>query len=140
MKRVPHVLVVILLSLACFCLLGPTALVAADKLPDSTTEVAGSPSEIQAVEQEATPDKPKTPLTGAETVAEDSGLLVKWLHMLDKDDSSDLESSGVVAFAPRLPGDLLGIVRAIGGDKGVWGFFIVLFLAALSFGIGFLIR
>ena len=138
MQSVFRAILVVLASLVCFYLLGPTNLVAAEQVPGSTSEAAATPAVSQPVEPEATPEGSPPPLSVAETAEEESGLLVKWLHMLDKDDTSDLESSGVVAFAPRVPGDLLRIVRAIGGDKGVWGFFVVLFLTALSFGIGFL--
>ena len=65
--------------------------------------------------------------------------LSKWLHMLDKHESAEIENSSVMAFAPQVPGDLARVLRSVGGDEGVKGIFKAFFLSIFSIGVGFLV-
>jgi small-conductance mechanosensitive channel len=66
--------------------------------------------------------------------------LTKWLHLLDKNEMTEIENSSVMAFAPQVPGDLARILKSIGEGHGTPpGFFYVLFLTLVSIGVGLLI-
>ena len=43
--------------------------------------------------------------------------LTKWLHMLDNNELAEIEKSSVMAFAPKVPGDLARFLKSVGGEK-----------------------
>ena len=67
-----------------------------------------------------------------------SPVLAKWLHMLDTNENAEIENSSVLAFAPRIPGDLARVLKSVGRESGSGGFLYVLFLAIISISFGFL--
>lgn len=64
-------------------------------------------------------------------------MLLKWLHIHDKDNSLLLEdNTSILAYGPKVPGNLAEVFGAIGEqDKGL-GFFSVMFRAILAIGLG----
>ncbi len=64
--------------------------------------------------------------------------LAKWLHMLDKHENSEIENSSVMAFAPKVPGDLARVFRPVEQEQGAPGIMYVLFVTFASIGVGFL--
>ncbi|MFT5697413.1 MAG: small-conductance mechanosensitive channel [Desulforhopalus sp.] len=65
-------------------------------------------------------------------------FLVSWLHMLDGGKQDGSEESSVLAFGPKVLGDLARVLGTAGGNKGFWGVALVLFKAVLSIALGFL--
>ena len=72
-------------------------------------------------------------------VAPRKRFLVSWLHMLDGAKKDGSEASSVLAFGPKVPGDLARVLSVAGGNNGFWGVFLVLFKAVSSIVIGFLL-
>lgn len=66
-------------------------------------------------------------------------FLVSWLHMLDGGKQDGSESSSVLAFGPKVPGDIARVLNVAGGDRGFWGVVLVLFKVVLSIVLGFLL-
>lgn len=65
-------------------------------------------------------------------------FLVSWLHMLDGSSREGLEGSSVLAFIPRLPGDLASVLNKTGGDKGFVGVALVLLKTVFAIALGWL--
>jgi len=65
--------------------------------------------------------------------------LANWLHMLDKNEITEIEDSSVIAFAPQVPGDLARVIKPEHGVKSSVGVLIVVLLSLVSVGSGFLI-
>jgi len=63
--------------------------------------------------------------------------IATWLHMLDKEVDGD--NSGVLAFAPQVPGDLARALRSAGGERGAKGLVYVFFISLISIAVGFLL-
>ena len=95
------------------------------------------------VEEEHTPAQIE--LTEADTgvladvSAPRNRFLVSWLHMLDGGKQDGSEATSVLAFGPKVPGDLARVLNVAGGDKGFWGVVLVLFKAVLAIALGFLL-
>ncbi len=86
----------------------------------------------------ATQDSDTTaPLANNNTVRHPA--LTKWLHMLDNSELAEIENSSVMAFAPKVSGDLARVLKSVGGENGGKGFFHVLLLTIVSLGVGFLL-
>jgi moderate conductance mechanosensitive channel len=66
-------------------------------------------------------------------------FLVSWLHMLDGGKQDGSEASGVLAFGPKVPGDLARVLNVAGGSQGFWGVLLVLFKVVLAIALGFLL-
>ncbi|TKB12398.1 mechanosensitive ion channel family protein [Desulforhopalus sp. IMCC35007] len=71
-----------------------------------------------------------------ETIVPRKRFLSKWLHLLDGEEEGELHKSSVLAFAPKVPGDLARVINIAGGEKGFRGVFLVLIkvFAALVLG------
>ncbi len=68
-----------------------------------------------------------------------TALLTEWLHMLDKHEDGAIEDSSVMAFGPKVPGDLIRILKPAGGARGAAGVVAVIAWSILSICIGFLV-
>jgi small-conductance mechanosensitive channel len=76
----------------------------------------------------------------AETVVPRKRFLLKWLHLLDGDKDGEIQESSVLAFAPKVPGDLARVITIAGGEKGFWGVFLVLFKVVCALVLGGLVN
>jgi small-conductance mechanosensitive channel len=92
----------------------------------SAAEKVPAGEEIQAAGQQETP-----PQRGV--------FLSRWLRMLDHGDPGEHGSTGVMAYASKVPGDMTRALQKSGGKRGLAGFVVVLALSLLSISVGYLV-
>jgi small-conductance mechanosensitive channel len=80
-----------------------------------------------------------TPPAVEQQVPTRAPVMVKWLHLLDTNADANDENSSVLAFGPKVPGDIFRVLKTVGGPSSAWGFWKVLFLALVSIALGFLV-
>ncbi|NOR24753.1 MAG: mechanosensitive ion channel [Desulforhopalus sp.] len=100
----------------------------------SFSEQTDEPAEQQAVSAQDT-----HPAVTPTNNISDRPVLANWLHMLDKNEITEIENSSVMAFAPQVPGDLARVFKPVDPAKGGSAVLYVLMLALVSIGFGFLI-
>lgn len=72
----------------------------------------------------------------AKTLMTKEGVLPRWLHMLDREESTGTEGSSILAYGPDVPGDLTRVFDSIGEQNNTPGFFGVLLRSLLAIGLG----
>ena len=68
-----------------------------------------------------------------------AALSYKWLHMLDKSDTSGSDNHSVMVFVTKVPGDLVRVLKPVGGEKGFAGILATLFISLVSIFLGWLV-
>ncbi|BHH81945.1 mechanosensitive ion channel family protein [Desulforhopalus sp. 52FAK] len=66
-------------------------------------------------------------------------FLTSWLHMLDGGTEDKDAAASVLAFGPKVPGDIARVLNKTGGDTGFLGFLFVLVKAVVAIALGFLL-
>ncbi len=64
-------------------------------------------------------------------------IVLNWLHMFDKVESSEIDEISVLVYAPLVPDDLMHALRSIDGGGNGTGFFGVLVFTVISICSGF---
>lgn len=62
-----------------------------------------------------------------------------WLHMLDNGSSETATSTSTLAYVSQVPGDIVRVLAASGGENSGVGFLILLVLSLLSIAVGYLV-
>jgi len=105
-----------------------------------TLTASGSGANEAPATQEVAAAQENGPATGKdEKQIVRTPVMVKWLHLLDENEGEGIENSSVLAFAPKVPGDLIRVLKTTGARSGSGGFWKVLFLALVSIAFGFLV-
>jgi hypothetical protein len=66
-------------------------------------------------------------------------IVLNWLHMFDNAESSDLDESSILAYAPLVPDDLAQALKSIDGGENGTEFLGVLAFSVISICSGFLV-
>ena len=64
-------------------------------------------------------------------------FLSRWLHLLDSEEESDFGESSVMAYAPKVPGDIIRSLQEKGATSGS-GFLSIVLRIIVAMGIGYL--
>ncbi len=121
--------------LKCFALILLLVLVSTTGINSFAETVAQSQetNEIAELNAASTQNMPSVP---PKPQKEFKGPMMRWLHSLDKGQSTGNADSSILAYAPEVPGDLTRVFDSIGEQENGPGFFGVLFRSIIAIGIG----